>query len=882
MYIKLGKTNISYKTQETLNKYTIIGQIINSPTSFENPVLVNSRKELDIWFSKDFLDRDYFIELLKNDVTLFLYKPISTKSVNMKEDVEYIDYSSFDNLNINGGKVDDNMILLFYLMKLTEAGGIYRYKVLNLDKTSYDFYIWINGGWVMYSGTDKTCVNEDISFDEKDLDDIAKILSGDNFKIPVVDNPSDFWIWLDNRFVVTSQLPQNLENFSESLNNRDTLTITNSNLIQYTHPEFTKMDKIGVYSDTVVDLSYKMDEESNPIPVNLERINEGKDTLVFHITNTYTAEKYSYSGLYFVIINPVDNTSHLYYCGELGSIPQEIRDYCVSKAQLFSGEVTPKRFLLSLRDKFRELNYTVVEISDDEFRAYSEYSVKVTYFNNIPGLVYEPDTKLSYNIISKKIIEGDNNVIEFWSKTIGGTDSDENRISINIEKVELEEDNETDIDTDPYYRVTISKYDYTETFEGPTRPVDDSAEERLDYVISKNSKLVYCSIQKPGHNIKEGDYMLRGGINEKKQLEWEGESWRKALSILFDDQNDPVYPDFFLIPNINKFCREIDIKEYYNIYYKTLLNYATEFNCQFLIQNNDSNITSDNCLLHYELYDETTEEGEKKKKTGVINVSNLVDALDSYKKEYPLALDSNTYYLVESYLTDEMFYYINDKIITQDELDSTQEGVKYSLLTKADNDYIFNYTKDTDNRLVYFYRYMYVNGEYRPGYYVFLQGILTNVYSISIDTIIYNDPVSDTEDVYSDTKSKLLLDSYKSNYLINNNLVYFYKNFQNGVNPKPRTTILFRFIAGKIQRELLKNKWKFLGEKNMSKVQEQVEDILKKIRETYKIVKSLNLTKFLPDMLSNKLDLEMDVRLDDLVDKDITLNVTVDYSDLTD
>ena len=79
MYIKLGETRINYNTQETLNKYTIVGQVINSPTSYENPILVNSDKELDIWFSKDFTDRDYFLELLNKNVTLYLYKPISTK-----------------------------------------------------------------------------------------------------------------------------------------------------------------------------------------------------------------------------------------------------------------------------------------------------------------------------------------------------------------------------------------------------------------------------------------------------------------------------------------------------------------------------------------------------------------------------------------------------------------------------------------------------------------------------------------------------------------------------------------------------------------------------------------------------------------------------------
>ena len=863
MYIKLGKTHINYNVQEIQNKYTIVGQIINSPTSYENPVLVNSSDELDIWFSKDFIDRDYFLELLGSDVTLYLYKPISEKSTNMKGDVEFVDYNDWDTLNINGGLVDETTISFFYLMKKVEKGGTYKYKVLNSDKTNFDYYIWKNNSWIMYFGNDIKSFSDDIYFDENDLDDIGKILSGDQFKIPTINDPSDFWIWLDDTFVVTSQLPQNLENFSESLNNRDTLTITNSELIPYTHPEFTKLDKIGVYSDTKVNL--------NTDKIDLSRINEGKDTLVFHLRNTYT--QYSYNGMYFVIINPVSGESKLIYNASLSLIPQEIIDFCSERKQLSPNEMTVLDFVNELANEFEALGYTIENIENGEFKAYSSKPVKVTYFNNLPGLDYEPDIKTSYNIIAKSAIDNDNNVIEFWSKTIGGTEHDEDRISINIEKVEIEDDTTTDIDVDPYYRVTISKYGYTETFEAPTRPTEDRTEERLDYVISRKSRLVYCSIQKPGRRIKEGDYVLRGGRNEKKELEWNSECWRKAISILFNDQAEPVYPDFFLIPNITKYTTSVDINEKYYSYYKKLLDYATEFNCQFLIQNNDCSIDSYSCCLYYK--SELTEEDVKR---GCIQADTLLEAFHKYKEGRDM--DDNVYYTIYSDTDNSAMYYINKKEITENELENDSESIRVSLLTYADNDYIFNYTKDTENRLVYFYRSLLVNGKYRPGYYVFIKGVLTDKYSISTSQAIYEDPIADFEDVYSNSVTKTLLEAYKSNYLINNNINYFYKSFQNGVNPKAVTTILFRFVAGKIQRELQKNRWEFLGEKNMSKIQQEIENILSKIQDTYKIVRSIVLTKFLPTELENKIDIEMDVKLDDLVEKDITLDITVDYSDL--
>jgi hypothetical protein len=73
----------------------------------------------------------------------------------------------------------------------------------------------------------------------------------------------------------------------------------------------------------------------------------------------------------------------------------------------------------------------------------------------------------------------DQSTIEFWSKTIGTAGPDA-EIGIEIEI----------LGTD-YYRATISRYDYYEIFEGYLLEV---GEERLDYIISKGSKLVGCSV----------------------------------------------------------------------------------------------------------------------------------------------------------------------------------------------------------------------------------------------------------------------------------------------------------------------------------------------------------------------------------------------------
>jgi len=865
MYIKLGKTRINYNIRESITKFTIISQIINSPTSFENPVLVNSSDELDIWFSKDFIDRNYFLELLRNDVTLYLYKPVSSKIMNINS--EFFNYYDWEILTINNNQVDENMISLFTDIKLTETGSKYKYKVLRDDRSDYNYYIWVNknNSWAQYLGEDKEidCINTEMSFNENDLSAIGKILEGNEWRIPVLNEPNNYWIWSENQMIKTSELPQNLENFSESLNNRDTLAISEVNFgLDYSYPEFTKTDKIGIYRDTVISLA----EDAN---VNLERIDEEKDSFTFDLSFSMTDTVYN--SMYFVMIDPKDQSHILYYNGDIGNIPTKIVDFCKECHRISIAALTPKSFVTELKTRFRDLGYVVETFEENHYRIYSEYPIKADYFNNIPSFSITPNISLNYSIIAKSIIDSDKNVIEFWSKTIGGCDIDDDRIKVNIEKVEPEYNNTTGVDEDSFYRITISKYNYTETFEGSTKPTEDN-EERLDYKISRNSRLVYCNIRKPGKTIKEGDYILRGGKNEKEDIEWEKEAWVKSLDILFNDQTDPVFPDFFLIPNINKYSTDVDVNEFCYSYYSKLLEYAKEFNCQFLIQNNDSSVIHSICLLSYS--------PDSEEDSGIIKASNLDQAFDIYKEN--AYFDDDVLYSVQSDIEDDpsSFIFINGNKYQEDEFITTPEGIRYTLLTDASNDFIFNYTKDTENRLVYFYNNMSINGSYRPGYYIFLKGILTNKYSISTNQITYPDPIESTEDVYEGNNLTNMLECYKSNYLINNNLVYFYKNFQNGINPKPETTILARFVMDKVHREFLKNKWNFLGEKNMNKVQSNIEQfIINKISSTYSIVNSMELIKFIPSLDKNKLDIEVEVGLDDLVNKNITIDITVDFSD---
>jgi hypothetical protein len=123
-------------------------------------------------------------------------------------------------------------------------------------------------------------------------------------------------------------------------------------------------------------------------------------------------------------------------------------------------------------------------------------------------------------------------------------------ISFTIEESDLGED---------YYRVTVGRYDYSEIFEGTLTPVIGE-EDRLDFKISKNSKLVSCELL-GGDKLRLGEYKLRGATIE----ETTPEMFVYSLDVMLSD--DSSYPDFFLVPDKYKYIKNIDLdNNYFGIY----------------------------------------------------------------------------------------------------------------------------------------------------------------------------------------------------------------------------------------------------------------------------------------------------------------------------
>ena len=198
------------------------------------------------------------------------------------------------------------------------------------------------------------------------------------------------------------------------------------------------------------------------------------------------------------------------------------------------------------------------------------------------------------------------------------------------------------------------------------------------------------------------------------------------------------------------------------------------------------------------------------------------------------------------------------------------------LIQNSDNNYKFNYVGDKDNRLIYFFRDMEVYGKKRPGYYIYLSDLIfRDRYSPSVNYILYKTPES-TKDNYSDSSDlEKELESKKCNYLVDNNHIYYYKKYQNGTSYN--STGWMRFCLGKIKRELAKNKWLILEDKDVGKIRERISSILTRISKTFSIIRKIELTKFSISFKEQTIDLTIDTSVSDLVNNNIRIDITLNY-----
>lgn len=579
--------------------------------------------------------------------------------------------------------------------------------------------------------------------------------SGSANKIYKVYNPEGTGEYLDNSSGLTydkliwmkdfeeytdiKDLPQNNQINTKSWLNRDTLRLNSlESTTEYTHPKYNRPAPVMINNLNLDTLNLKN--------LNLEKIEKGYQTLVFNIS---LPEQLT-DGAYIVIPGADEKTYLLYY----KQIPEVNPKYYTPEADVNVQSVE------NILTQLYKIGYTY---DSNKGLLYASFPVQATYFYNFPGLELTPNYLETHNILAS--ISRNKGVIDFWSKTIGSNGYEEGDISIQVEELTGEFN----------YRVTVERFDYVEVFEGTLE--EGTENERLDYIISKNSNLVYCNLLKK-EKLPTGTWKMKGAVEEKFTPKF----YKKALNEIFKS-GDTVFFDYLLIPDISKYEEDLDIEEgnHYKIY-DTLLEYAELINCQILIENT----------------------------------------------------------LIEN--------------------------------TEKEN-YLFNYTDDKYNRLVYFYNGLSVKGNDRPGYYLFLRGLLSGIYSITTDLALYQSPVNDP---YS--QKEIDIDKYKSNYLIDNGITYFYKNYLNGKDYI--TTVWMRFALGKIGRELEKNKWNYLSERITGKLISKIVSILERIRDSFSIIRYINVTKTEFDYTNNRIDLTIETGVSDLIENNISVDITINYNKL--
>lgn len=749
MYLNLGKVKKKYEA-ESIDDFMIFSEIPNSQLSYEKPILVRTIDELNVWFGKDFDDRDYLEELINNDATLYLYKPIKNQSFIVK-----------DYINLDDYLIDD---------------GIYAYSgsLPAVGNPNYKYWVGFPRDEELPEGVEEGC----------------------------------WYIYINDSWYSEKNLPQNIDNQSGSLNNRDTLLITKPNeeeKINYSHPEF-RIDEteLGVYSR-----DYNLNWDNRILDIDLS--NDDKSLALNLI---YENEDQNLSSGDFVIIISMINILEmginrgdrcLFFCNNFPS-----NDDYPNLGNYYDKSMNNNRIntLSDLKQAYSSLGYEV-----SENLIYSSYPFSISYLNlyQLTNIVLESSFDDTNNIITKYIDDKNLRCAEFWSRTIGrdsDLNNDESSITLNIEHI-----------SDSIYRITVSRYNYEEVFEGPIKTTE-LGEERLDYIINKESKLIYCTFVNILEGLKTGKFILsRAKLEEQNE-----DMYWKSLEVMFDLDKDNVFPDYFLVPDKLKYIKQFKNNDtnYCKDYIK-LLNYAITYNFQVLIENN------------------------------IYTVKDVNEFPDNYEK----------YVIYKKTVEEESYYKLEGKSLSIQEAEN---------IIEHGGDFIYNYLDDKENRLIYFYKPVIINRYKRPGYYLYLYGLLRNIYAIDEKYVLYYPP---NYYPYEDNEREELLKEYKCNYLTCNNHSYYYKEYFSG--DKPISSAWMRFVVGKVAREFYKHKWDLL-KKFEGETQNNINYILNRVKNSFSLIKYISLDDFSLDLLNNRLKIIVSVYMSDLVSSNMTIDITLNFN----
>jgi len=832
MYLKLK--DIRLQRIDNSEDRFILAEVPDSPMSYEAPIIVRRQEELDIWFGSEFEDYNYFSELISSGVSLFLYRPVKTEEIIIPGYVDIDDYQEHQGEYSNPsmlpreGDPDFNPNEKYRVGQPPIDWSIPEEVVVigeslpdNPDpypNTKYKmgdaWYTYLNSSWYCSS-----------------------------------DLPGSYYIWLWESWVSEYDLPQNIEKSTISQNNRDTLLIPRKGYtgnIGFCYPEYKEgtglLDYQGPeskYSNMRFSNVTAVPQEGNWSCVTDFEYQESTLPLFYYLVLPYyyktELETNDFIRIYY---NLFDHSSE-YTIKDVTDLPEEPEENTIYRIngvmwyfdsirwlnEIEAGKELSRTNIgrsVEINDNgtWEDLKETIIDVLGDNtnnaedkgdlLSIYSVCPIPTTYDYYFPGLSFSYNQRETQNFITSKL-DKSNWGIEIWSKTIGRGDPDYSDDLISVQIQELKAG-----DT---YRFTITRFDYSEVFEGTLNP--NPGERRLDYTIDQESKLIHLRFNDITGGLKTGTWKLVGAEKE----EYNPEMYWKALDMMMYTKT--ISPDYLLVPNKNNWTENISDQAYQ----EKLLEYARENNFQVLIQNN---------LPEY--------------------AAVYVDKLPEWSEEIP------DYIL---YITEDNRCWISGE-------SGYIEETNFGIIERAINggDFIYNYLGDKDNYLVFFYQDMTRNGLDRPGYYMYLLGLLQDIYSLSTTMINYNCP---TQYPYSDSEFEERLSRYKSNYITWNNQIYYYKDYQNGENYN--STAWMRFAIERISRDLMRKRYSYLGKRSEVEIRRNIENILNNIVWNFSIIGNIEVEEFNFNLREYRLELKLKTNVRDLVDNNIELDITINYNE---
>ena len=873
MYLKLGRSQVVNTTGDVKSiKYNLLAAVVDSPISYETPVIVNDRSELDIWFSRSMVDYEFYSELLLNsDVSLLLYKPVSP--------VERTDLKDYISLKeIFGSSID------------------------NWDTLLENVETFKNGNQVDWPVT----VSEEI----------LEKLSGPLLKLELDDI---IYVWSENdkEFVDIEGLVPSYE-IPESLEKHSTLSILTDNEwgLNYYYPTATTFgtdSTSGAWMNLDADKIFKNHTQTLSVSVTYEEgITSFNGYLCLKVGDVLYFAKSSNNNT-----EPPNNSINLFtdYTGDAKGFVTE-----------FLGKLKNENSSLDIiNDKIVCKDGSAIDLNGS--LGIGGVSINADKISNVCSI-------LNKRIRAYEDLWDSPINMEFWSKTIGVLDQAEidngGDIKIKIEDLgshyfrftisrydyeeiiegeafpepgsgELPLDKKITRDSKLVYCVFRNTRSGLKTGEYTLRSFFDPDEctysywknsldkifsdygTYIDYFLVRNVNK-YTKSTFPTEDVNYYDIYLKfleySKLYHTQFLIQNGMLGYDLVEIPNRDVLDTLEPGYYYIqcPSTDSLSSELTLDGKVS----PILNVGKlENQRKYGLYVAGDDIVGDRVIigeavttdLKLEIITETPEQGLGTAIV-IINNSSVRQQLEisSNKKSFDLGAGSR---VLLFYRNGDWEFNANiDSKIVYKKIGDTSKRVtnrKEADLIFNGGNFIFNYTYDSDNRLIYFNGALKKLGNYYPGYYLYLRGILENNFKFSEVDITYDNVlISD----YVQTNYEKLLESKKSNYLVFNNHLYYYNKFFNGSNYN--TTGYLRFIIGKISRELEKWKGSFLGLTNYSEAVNIIQGILDGIKTHFNgIVKyiTINKSELLPEKSS--INLEISTGVYEFVDSDITLNIII-------